>query len=154
MDKLIEITGRSEVLDALWFCDRLSVNSDTLSLRDMLGVSGEILDIGQLLFGKYRIVLIYDKMQYGLHQKFMSDAYVAKYINSYTEEAFKEAVRPYKPYIYVLNIASVENFGAFSWDKAGDLLHKQLTIYMPIIQKFMVDALTDTLCIMEDSKLV
>ena len=44
----------------------------------------------------------------------------------------------------------------FDWkgEWARELIDKQLSIFMPIIQKFMVDALTDNLYVMEDGKLV
>lgn len=145
MNKLVEITGHSEALDAEWFCSLLGKDTSSLSIRDCLGAVGDILDVGQLIFGKYRLVIIYDKQQFGLFSFFSSDKRVGDYIFNNTESAFYEAIKEHSPGIYVLNIASVENFGAFDWKNAKDLLNKQLQIFMPIIQKFMADALTDSL---------
>lgn len=145
MNKLVEITGHSEALDAQWYCHLFGKDLSSLSVRDCLGVAGDVLDLGQLIVGKYRIVIIYDKEKYGLHQLFPSDDMIEKYVQSNLIDAFNNAVAIYKEGIYLLNIASVENFGAFEWKNAKDILDKQLKIFMPIIQKFMADALTNSL---------
>lgn len=145
MNNLINITKRNEILDAIWYGKVYGKDLSSISLKDMMGPVRDILDIGQLLFGKYRLVLIYDKRKEGLHSLFPADKDIAEFISNHIEEAFKKAITEYEPYIYVLNIASVENFGAFTWEKAGDLLNKQLNIFMPIIQKFIVVAMTDTI---------
>lgn len=145
MSKLVEITGHNEALDAEWYCNLFGRGISSLSIRDCLGVAGDVLDLGQLIVGKYRIVIIYDKEKYGLHQLLPSDDKMEKYIQSNLSDAFNNAVILYQEGIYLLNIVSVENFGAFDWKNAKDILDRQLKIFMPIIQKFIVDALTDTL---------
>ena len=145
MNKLVEITGHNEALDAGWYCNLFRKDPSSLSIRDCLGVAGDILDLGQLIAGKYRIVIIYDKEKYGLHQLLPSDDKMQKYIQLNLSDAFNDAVILYQEGIYLLNIASVETFGAFDWKNTKDILDRQLKIFMPIIQKFMVDALTDSL---------
>ena len=145
MNKLVEITGHNEVLDAEWYCNLFGKDVSSLSIRDCLGVVGDTLDLGQLIVGKYRLIIIYDKEKYGLHQLFPSEDMMEKCILSDLRNTFKSAVTSYMEGIYFLNIAPVENFGAFDWKKSKDILARQLKIFMPIIQKFMVDALTDSI---------
>ena len=45
----------------------------------------------------------------------------------------------------LLIIASVEKLGSFEWKDNGKHLNRMLSIYMPIIQKFIEDATTDSL---------
>jgi hypothetical protein len=84
-------------------------------------------------------------MSEGLHQLFTSDVEMKDYILQDTEKAFYSAINMQDDYVFSLNIASAEDFGAFDLENAKDLLNKQLLIFIPIIQKFIVDALTDTL---------
>lgn len=145
MNKLVEKFKRNELLDAEWFCNLFGKNVEEIPLRDALGPFGNIKLVGQLIFGKYRLLLIYDKQSEGLHQLFTSDVEMGDYILQDTEKAFYSAIKMQNEYVFSLNTASTENFGAFNWKDAKDLLSKQLQIFMPIIQKFMADALTDTL---------
>lgn len=145
MKDLIELTKRNEVLDALWYSQIFNKNIEDLPAKDIFGAAGEVLDIGQLIFGKYRLVLIYNKTVSGLYTRYSSDDELRDYIDNHLSTAFKEAIIPYKPYIYTINLASVTNYGAFSWEKSGDLLERQLSIFMPIIKEFMVRAVTDTI---------
>ena len=46
---------------------------------------------------------------------------------------------------YLLNIASTINLGAFEWKNEKELLNKQLSMFIPIINKFIVAVLTNTL---------
>lgn len=144
MNKLIEKFKRNELLDAEWFCNLFGKNVEDLPLKDALGPFGNIKVIGQLIFGKYRLLLIYDKVSEGLHQLFTSDAEMKDYILQDTEKAFYSAINTQDDYVFSLNIASTEDFGAFDLENAKDLLNKQLLIFIPIIQKFIVNALTDT----------
>lgn len=91
------------------------------------------------------LVVFYDQLEYGLFSKFSSDNDVKDYINNNLEEAFDSAVFKKKNAPYFLNIASVEKLGAFKWE--GNKLHLNtlLGIYMPIIQKFIADALSNSL---------
>lgn len=45
----------------------------------------------------------------------------------------------------LLIIASVEKLGSFEWKDNGKHLNRMLSIYMPIIQKFIEDATANTL---------
>lgn len=91
------------------------------------------------------LVVFYDQLEYGLFSRFYSDNEVKEYIDSNLKEAFSNAVFKKKNTPYFLNIASVERLGAFEWRNNGKHLNRMLNIYMPIIQKFIEDATTDTL---------
>lgn len=145
MNELIERFGKNEVLDALWYCNVMHINITNVPLKAMLGIAGEVGGIGQLIFGRYRLIVIYDKKREGLHNLFSSDESIKDHIAHSLDRAFEAALCKHLPYIYILNIASTDNFGAFSLSKEKDLVEKQLKLYMPIIQKFMIDALTDKL---------
>jgi hypothetical protein len=90
-----------------------------------------------------KLHVIYNKQRYGLHSFFSSEERVERYILNHLEDALLEAVSLQEDGSYCINIASVENFGAFEWKCAGDILHRQLSIYMPIIQKFVEDVVTE-----------
>lgn len=145
MNKMIETFKRNELLDAEWFCNLFNKNVEELPLKDALGPYGNIKLIGQLIFGKYRLLLMYDKDLEGLHRLFTSDKKMKDYILQNIDEAFQSAVKIQDEYVLMLNIASTENFGAFDWKHAEGILNTQLYIFMPIIQKFIADALTDRL---------
>ena len=81
--------------------------------------------------------VIYSKQEQGLHLSFSSDERIREYIFRNTEEAFCESVTVDDEGTYWLNIASTEDFGAFEWKSMPELLDKQLSIFMPIIQKFI-----------------
>ena len=91
------------------------------------------------------LVVFYDQLEYGLFCKFSSDGEVKGYIDSNLEEAFSNAVFKKKNTPYFLNIASVEKLGSFEWKDNGKYLNRMLSIYMPIIQKFIEDATADSL---------
>ena len=118
MNKIVELIKRNEVLDAI----RLA-GDRKLSIKEYLGVVGDYNNaIGQILFGKYRLIIVWGgDTPIGLSKS--------------------------NEYIYVLNIISEECYSNFNWkgEWAKTLLNNQLSQYMPIIQKFMVDALTDSL---------
>lgn len=111
--------------------------------------------IGQITVGKYRLIIVWggdfsEKLHnydapilYGRE----ADEGIREYVPNNVETAFYQAIDKYDEYIYVLNIATQECFGRFSWTKGWpkDLLNQQLNTFMPIIQKFMADALTDSL---------
>ncbi|MBO4821912.1 MAG: hypothetical protein J5548_10685 [Prevotella sp.] len=104
---------------------------NAMSVKDLLGLQFEIPDlIFQINVGKYRLAITYGKGENGV-------------------------IKKYKGNIFTLNIRDKEPHASFDlkseWVK--HLINKQLSIFMPIIQKFMVDALTDNLSIMEDNKL-
>lgn len=91
------------------------------------------------------LIVFYDQLEYGLFSKFSSDSEIKGYIDSNLEEAFSNAVFKKKNTPYFLNIASVEKLGSFEWKDNGKHLNRMLSIYMPIIQKFIEDATTDSL---------
>lgn len=99
--------------------------------------------------GKYKLIVIYNKLQGGLYSFFSSDKRMYEYIQNNLEEAFVDAIRYKGESTFILNVASTENFGAFDWKNAEDILDRQLNLFMPIIQKFMVSALTETLQLQE-----
>ena len=92
------------------------------------------------------LYIIYDKGKWGLHELFNDDEAVLDYVCKNTQEAYEKALIKHNGYSYILNVASTEDFGAFENDIPDkSLLDYQLSIYMPLIQKFMLDALTDSL---------
>lgn len=91
------------------------------------------------------LVVFYDQLEYGLFSKFSSDNEVKNYITNNLEEAFDNAVFKKKNAPYFLNIASVEKLGVFKWEGSKLHLNKMLDIYMPIIQKFIADTLSNSL---------
>ena len=106
--------------------------------------------IYEISTGKYKLIVIYNKLQGGLYSCFSSDKRMYEYIQNNLEEAFADTIRYEGDNSFILNVASTENFGYFDWKNAKDILDRQLHIFMPIIQKFMVDALTDNLKIEEE----
>lgn len=77
-----------------------------------------------------------------------SDDEVEKAILTHTDEVFNYAINKIDDNKFILNIASTEDFGDFDWNGdiwSDNLLKKQLTIYMPLIQKFICGAMTGTL---------
>lgn len=114
----IEQVKRNEILDAL-----KSRDYSSLSLKEAFGVISEYPDaIGQLIFGKYRLIITWSS-------------------------GSSKSICKSEDYIYTLNIASEDNYGNFNWEsmKSKELLTRQLFYYMPLIQRFVVDALTDTI---------
>lgn len=95
--------------------------------------------------GKYTLKIIYDVNKPHFTSSFScleSDEDIRNYILNHTEKAFYSAIDKIDDTCYQLNIASRHHF----YGEAGDGIYKRMTeTYMPIIQKFMVDALTDTL---------
>lgn len=92
------------------------------------------------------LLVVYDKCRFGLFKFFSSDEEVAGYVRANTEKAFMRAVQRNEDGYCILNIASVEDLGAFEWDDfTKNLLDYQIGVYEPLIQKFIVDAATRTL---------
>lgn len=101
--------------------------------------------ITQITVKDKTLVVFYDQLEYGLFNKFSSDNDIRNYINNNLKEAFEESVFKKKNSPYFLNIASVEKLGAFKWEGNKLHLNNLLSIYMPIIQKFIADVLSDSL---------
>lgn len=68
-------------------------------------------------------------------------------IKSDIDEAFDSFIRKIDDKTYYIEIKPNVQYGNFPWEDgwAKDLLNKQLTIYMPLIQKFISDAMTNTI---------
>lgn len=91
--------------------------------------------------------IIYDKGKEGLHYM-KSDDEVKQNILLYTNEIFNYAVTRLDDKSYILNIASTEDYGDFDWEGdpwSNSLLRKQINIYKPLIQKFIIDAMNNSL---------
>ncbi len=91
--------------------------------------------------------IIYNKLEYALSDKFSSDKELAEYIRTYPEEAFARSIKKVSDKVYVLNIASSENFGYFEWDDgwSKNLINSMLATFEQIIQRFISDSVTNTL---------
>lgn len=101
--------------------------------------------ITQITVKDKTLVVFYNQLEYGLFNKFSSDNDIRNYISNNLKEAFEELVFKKKNSPYFLNIASVEKLGAFKWEGNKLHLNNLLSIYMPIIQKFIADVLSDSL---------
>lgn len=92
------------------------------------------------------LYLVYNKSRWGLCDMFKTDDLVGNYIHNSISEAYDSAVKKIGNKEWLLNIASTEDYGAFKDDIPDkNILEYQLSVYMPLIQKFMVDVLTDNL---------
>lgn len=106
----------------------------------------KIKEIASICIGDKKLNVIYDKMEDSLSKYFKTDEEMKNYIDSNTDKVYSHFVAKSTNGIYVLNIASTENFGHFdSWKGMNTLLDMQLSIFMPIIQKFILYAHTDNL---------
>jgi len=91
------------------------------------------------------LTVIYDKSYCGLHNYFSSDDRMFQFLKSNTDEAYLHSINKVDVNSYLLNIASTINLGAFEWKNEKELLNKQLSMFTPIINKFIVTVLTNTL---------
>lgn len=91
------------------------------------------------------LTVIYDKSYCGLHNYFSSDDRMCQFLKSNTDEAYLHSINKVDVNNYLLNIASTINLGAFEWKNEKELLNKQLLMFAPIINKFIVAVLTNTL---------
>lgn len=91
------------------------------------------------------LVVFYDKLSNGLFRLFDTDGQLKKFIEEDTDKAFLYAIHKKEKAPYMLNIASTEDFGAFEWKHMKKLLQRQMSIFMPLIGKFITDVETDTL---------
>lgn len=137
----------SFVLDALRLRD-----INTLTINELLGLRADISDFeAQLLFGKYRLVLIWDKSKPSLSDDFTRKEELQAFINEKLNEAYIKAILKYDEYIYTLNLATVESYGNFPIYGQNKAVEQQLKLFMPIMCKFMIDALADNLPHFQDS---
>ena len=113
--------------DLLELAQEVGISENT-SVKDLLGLQAEIPEmIYQVNVGKYRLAITFGGQRPAVIQK-------------------------YRGNIYTLNIKDDEPHAQFYWkgEWARNLITRQLNLFMPIIQKFMVDALTDSLKIEEE----
>ena len=119
---------------------------EKLPLTEFEKVLSEVpMGIGQLVVRNMRLVITYDKQRQGLHHFFSTDEEIRDFIANNPKVAFSQAICVHSSDILVLNIASTENYGAFEWEQRPELLEKQLSIFMPLIQKFIEYALLEQL---------
>ena len=89
--------------------------------------------------------VVYNKTCSGLYEFFSIDDRMHQFLNSNTNEALLSSINKIDDQNYIINIASTMNLGAFEWKNEKDLLDRQLSAFMPIIEKFIVGVLTDSL---------
>jgi len=121
---LIQQNEHVETLDKLLFYEACSV----------LSLDGE------------RLTVIYDYSYRGLHMLFHSDKKMKAYIQDNTTEAVRCGIIKASDR-YVLNVAPCCGYTVCEWKKGGsyDLLEKQLDVYMPIIDYFLLHGFKDVL---------
>lgn len=91
------------------------------------------------------LTVIYDKSYCGLHNYFSSDDRMCQFLKSNTDEVYLHSINKVDVNSYLLNIASTINLGAFEWKNEKELLNKQLSMFTPVINKFIIAVLTNTL---------
>lgn len=110
-------------------------------------------DLGEELFTievngkKLTVYFGYQGEDYeNLNGGFRSDKEVAKFISDDLDMAYRYAIGVHEKDSFLLDIDTIECFGNFSWEDGWpkSLLNQQLTTYMPIIQKFIADAVTNS----------
>ena len=164
MNKYVELYKRHEVLDVL----RIRGNIENLDKRELVSL---IMDappygyIGTVTFGKFRLGIEHcgDNARNSLASYFKTEEEMVAFIHDNLDVAFLKAIEKFSDYTYRLNICPFEwypkdYFGSGNKPTGSQaspkILNYHLAPYMPIIQKFMVDALTDNLYIMEGGELV
>lgn len=77
----------------------------------------------------------------------IDNSIVQEAINSDIEKAFDSFIKKIDDKTYFIEIKPNVQYGNFPWKEgwSKNLLNKQLIIYMPLIQKFIADAMTGTL---------
>lgn len=146
MNALIEKFKRNEILDAIWYSNVYGKNVEELTLRNILGPVGDIDSIGQLILGKYRLVLICSNQEPSLADNFSTDKELADFIREHKKTINPMVIKKHSHYIYVLNIKTVQYiYDLHNRGLTKELLNNAVSIYTPLIQAFMVDAITDTL---------
>lgn len=144
MNALIEKFKRNEILDAIWYSNVYGKNVEELTLRNILGPVGDIDSIGQLILGKYRLVLICSNQEPSLADHFSTDKELADFIRENKDRIYPTVLKKHGDYIYVLNMKTVQyNYDLHSRGLVKELLNNAVSIYTPLIQAFMVDAITD-----------
>ncbi|MBR5687923.1 MAG: hypothetical protein IKX36_08185 [Prevotella sp.] len=95
--------------------------------------------------------LVCNKEWYCLRDHFRSTEEMEKYISDNTEDAFKMSIRKIDNSSYILNCdCDTKEDGLMSYERWIKLQGKKIIKFMPVIKKFMVDAVTGNLPIMEN----
>jgi len=113
-----------------------------MTLRERFYTDTKITINGKTLF------VVWDIDYGGCYQmNFKDDQEMRNFIANNTEEIFPYAIEKESDKNYILNIITIENFGAFPWesDWAMNLLKRQIETFTPIIKLFMNYALDGTL---------
>ena len=105
-----------------------------------------------LVVGKYSLKIVIDIHLDNLANSFRNDKDLAEYIRNNTEEAFYSSVHKYDENKYYLSAAST--YKEFYGNPGMKWKRRMVEMYVPIIKKFMVDALTENLFILEGDELV
>ncbi len=96
-------------------------------------------------FGSKRLIIVWDKLLPSLAQYFTTDAEMQQFIKDNIDELYKEKPTSLFDKVdestYILNICTVEDFGAFELgSKFGQkLVGKQMSVFLPIIKRFILD---------------
>lgn len=145
MKTLIEELKTNEVLNALWYAKQWNIDTGSIRLSDIFGMYEEIDNKhGYLLFGKYRLIIVCDSNQPSIAHRFDSNEDLRSYLSCNLEQAFKESLRPFSDYVYVLNVISPEDLTDSRWGyKSQTKMKNRIDIFSPIISKFITDALFD-----------
>lgn len=157
MNKYVELYKRHEVLDIL----RIRGSIEGIDKRELLSLvfdAPPLGYIGTLTFGKFRLGILHYGDGDCLASRFKTEAQMEEFIYNNLDIAFEVAVKKIDDYVYYINIIPHDYYGDGNVPDGADTppkyLNKHIAPYMPIIQKFMVDALTDNLYIVENGELV
>ena len=167
-NRYVEITKTHEMLDYLRIkgedsLDGLLGSSEgLLSLLELTVTAKELpfANFGTLTVGKYRLGIGHNAYLHDAPECW--DAFYltanekVELIQKDLDTAFLYLVKKCGDYSYFVDV-ELYDFHTGGNKPSGkectpDVLNRHLAPYMPIIQKFMVDALTDNLYVMEDGK--
>lgn len=142
MNRYIESFKHNEVLDAL----RIKPDGN-FTVQEGLGYIVEIPQaIGQLIFGKYRLVLVCDMEEEHLSEGFESDNALASYIQDNCYAIYDKYIKKYSDYVYTLNTVPVKaHLDSRYYYKLLEHIGNDIKPYMPIIQMFIANALADNI---------
>lgn len=93
-----------------------------------------------------RLIIICTQSYTNLGSRFDTEEKLSTYIREHEDNILYEAVEKINDFTYVLNIASIQNFGNLSGPN-GTIRDKgfvdyMLKIYEPVIRRFMVEAIS------------
>lgn len=96
-------------------------------------------------FGSKHLIIVWDKLLPSLAQYFTTDVEMQQFIKDNTDKLYKERFTLLFDKVdkstYILNVCTVEDFGAFELgSKFGQkLVEKQMSVFLPIIKRFIFD---------------